>query len=424
MTEFTRRALLAATVPAALAGCTFSTYNGSSRATADVALRTLIGEGENRQLAAAGFVVMKDGEVLSSAVAGTAAGLDSTEGIPSRPFTLETSFRAASISKMAVALAALRVDQNGGLGLDDSLYLAFPALLRNPLFDTDKPITMRDLLAHTSTIQDPEEYWVPAPGDIKQLIHDGMYRMKDEAGGPLQYGPGEWFEYANFNYGIAASLLETATSERFDLLVRDRVLFPLRLDAGFNWSGVSLGRRKAGATLYRKGADGWKVQTDGPDILNDTDPFFLSDGEFDLSDYELGSNGTLFSPQGGMRANLIELAQLVAVVGRTPELTEEVWQLNADASNGYHEGRVFQSFGTGVFRHEPVVSPWPGEMMVGHHGEAYGLYAGAWHLPRKGIEIAYVVTGTPEGEQPPGGVHPAFNIWEQSLLNIIRATIS
>jgi len=422
MTEFTRRALIAAT-PFALAGCTFSTTGGPSRATADVALRTLIGEGETRQLPAAGFVVMKDGAVLASAAAGDASGLDPLEGVPRRPFTIETPFRAASISKMAVALTALRVAEGGGQGLDDSLYHAFPARLRNPLFDTDAEITMRHLLAHTSTIQDPEAYWVPAPGNIRQLINDSMYRVDMPDGGPLRYGPGAWFEYANFNYGIAATILELATRQRFDVLVRDQVILPLGIEAGFNWSGVRYDRRRAGATLYRKGHTGWSVQTDGPDILNDQGPFFLSDEPYDLANYERGSNGTLFSPQGGLRANLVDLARLAGAVGRTPALTDEVWRLNADASNGHHEGKVFQSFGTGVFRHEPAVSPWPGELMLGHHGEAYGLYAGAWHLPGKGIELAYAVTGTPEGKQPGGGVHPAFNVWEQSLVNIARATV-
>ncbi|MEO0881196.1 MAG: serine hydrolase domain-containing protein [Pseudomonadota bacterium] len=425
MAHFTRRALVASAplilVPS-LAGCTFNTHRGPSRATADVALRTLIGDGAERALPAAGYVVMKDGEILASAVSGDAAGLDPLEGAARRPFTVETPFRAASISKMAVALTALAVAQDGTLGLDEDLTDLFPALPAPP--NASGGLTMRQLLAHTSTIQDPAEYWVPAPGNIRELIDARMFRSATPDGGPFAYKPGEWLEYANFNYGIAATALELATQQRFDVLVRDKVILPLRLEAGFNWSGVWYNRRQAGATLYRKGPQGWTVQTDGPDILNSTGPFFLSDGDYDLANYELGSNGTLFGPQGGLRASLIDLARLAAVVGRTPDLTDEVWRLNADASNGYHEDKVFQSFGTGVFRHEPAVSAWPGQTMLGHHGEAYGLYAGAWHLPQKGIEIAYAVTGTPEGPQPGGGVHPAFNVWEQSIVNIIRATVS
>lgn len=425
MTDFTRRGLIA-TAPLALAGglsaCTFNTHRGPSRATSDVALRTLVGSGERRALAAAGYVVMKDGEVLTSAVAGDAAGLDPLEGVARRPFTIETPFRMASVSKMAVALTALAVAREGTLGLDEDLREVFPDLPAPP--GRYVGLTMRQLLAHTSTIKDPEAYWVPAPGNIRELISDNLFRTEGLDGGPFEYGPGEWLEYANFNYGLAATALELATGQRFDVLARDKVVLPLRLDAGFNWSGVWYNQRRLGATLYRKGQQGWTVQTDGPDLLNETSPFFLSDGDFDLANYEIGSNGTLFSPQGGMRGTLIDLARMAAAVGRTPELTNEVWRLNRDASNGYHEDKVFQSFGTGVFRHESSVSAWPGQTMLGHHGLAYGLYSGAWHLPQKGIEIAYVVTGTPEGAQPGGGVHPAFNVWEQSIVNIIRATVS
>ncbi|MEM8636492.1 MAG: serine hydrolase domain-containing protein [Pseudomonadota bacterium] len=426
MTDFTRRALLASApfaLAPALTGCAFSTVSGPSRATADVALRTLIGEGERRALPAAGFVVMKNGEVLASAAAGDAVGLDPTEGVSRRPFTVETPFRAASISKMVVALTALEVARDGGLDLDGDMQAVFPALARNPAFG-ETPITMRQLLAHTSTITDPEAYWVAAPGDVRGLINGDLYRAEGLDGAPLAYGPGDWFEYANINYGLAATALELVTGQRFDLLAAERVLLRLGMDAGFNWSGVSSAKRRAGATLYRKFAEGWRVQTDGPDVLAGTGPFFLSDGDYDLSDYEPGTNGTLFGPQGGLRANLVDLARLAGAVGRTETMTEEVWRLNADGSNGDHLERIFQSFGTGVFLHEASVSAWPGQTMIGHHGEAYGLYAGAWHLPQKGIELAYAVTGTPDGIQPGGGIHPAFNVWEQALVNIARATVS
>ena len=406
----------------ALPACTFGSGRRPSRATADVALRTLIGEDETRQLPAAGFVVMKDGRVIASAAEGDASGLDPAENVTRRPFTIDTPFRAASISKMVVALTALRLAERGGRDLDAPLPAELDALLRHPAFP-ETPLTLRQLLAHTTTIQDPAEYWVAAPGDIRSLLTPDLFRMSAPDGSALVHGPGDWFEYANLNYGIAATVMETDTGERFDRLALSQVLQPLGIRAGFNWSGVASDRRRAGATLYRKRSDGWTAQVDDPETLNGTRPSVLSDPSYDLRTYPPGTNGTLFSPQGGLRASLTDLARLAALVGRTPALTGEVWRLNAQAANGHHEDYVFQSFGTGVFRHEAGVSPWRGQAMIGHHGEAYGLYAGAWHLPGLGIELAYAVTGTPDGAQPSGGRHTAFNVWEQSLVNIARATV-
>ncbi|MEL6324390.1 MAG: serine hydrolase domain-containing protein, partial [Pseudomonadota bacterium] len=205
--SWSRRIFLTSTAAASLAACTFNTARGPSRATADVAVRTLIGQGDKRALPAAGFVVMKQGEVIASAVAGDAAGLDPTEGVQRRPFRIDTPFRAASISKMATALTALRLSNAGLIDLDADIrnYTDLPLL--NPAFP-DTPITMRQLLAHTSTIQDPEEYWVAAPGDIRSILGPDMFRRTGFDGGPLAYGPGEWLEYANINYGIAANVME------------------------------------------------------------------------------------------------------------------------------------------------------------------------------------------------------------------------
>lgn len=50
--------------------------------------------------------------------------------------------------------------------------------------------------------------------------------------------------------------------------------------------------------------------------------------------------------------------------------------------------------------HPAIDSPLPGERLIGHHGEAYGLYSGAFHLPDRDVEIAFAVTGTyPEGRE-------------------------
>ncbi|MEL7482708.1 MAG: hypothetical protein AAGJ29_14265, partial [Pseudomonadota bacterium] len=89
------------------------------------------------------------------------------------------------------------------------------------------------------------------------------------------------------------------------------------------------------------------------------------------------------------------------------------------------EGPGIEPIGLAVVAEHELARPgaWPGQLMLGHHGQAYGLYAGAFHLPNKGIELAYAVTGTPDGAQAGGGRHTAFNVWEQTLVNIARATV-
>lgn len=410
MPNLTRRAVLtAAPLIGALGGCVSGFVSGPR---ARASLRNLVGHGSARALPAAGFVLMRDRKILASAAEGVAGGLSPDEQAPLRHFTTYTPFRAASISKLATALTAQRLAAANGYSLD--------APLEDPLFaarpPSAPPLTLRRLLSHTSGISDPETYWIAAPGHIRDLLGPDIYKMQDEQT--------PWFEYANLNYGIVATLLEQASGKRFDLLARDFVFAPLDMDAGFNWAGMAPAWRRKGASLYRKTDGVWTVQTDGAEILNAQAPAILSAPDYNLATYTPGTNGTLFSPQGGLRASLVDLAKLASALKTAPDLTEEVWRLNTDRTNGQHEDGVFLSFGSGVFRHEAPVSPWPGQTMLGHHGEAYGLYAGAWFLPELDLTLAYAVTGTPDGTQPPGGKHPAFNIWEQALVDIARQSIS
>lgn len=57
-----------------------------------------------------------------------------------------------------------------------------------------------------------------------------------------------------------------------------------------------------------------------------------------------------------------------------------------------------------------------GEELVGHPGEAYGFYGGAWAVRDGSIAFAYCVTGADRS----GGVsrHPVseFTRWEQELF--------
>ena len=361
--------------------------------------------------AAAGLVVRQSGEVLVSAASGFASGLSTEEasaGIPLRLFTPQTKMRVASVSKMGVALTALRLSQTGAFGLDDDASTWWPGLV-NPAFP-NTPITTRHLLSHTSTLIDPDAYWVAAPGEIESVVNGDVW----SAIGP----PGDWFTYCNLNYGIAATVLERISGERFDRLANRLALEPSGLgSAGYNWAGVPQSERRAGATLYRFSESQWRVQTDGTDTLNDTAPSGLVETGFQYADYQVGSNGTLFSPQGGLRASLEDMANLAGSVSKTV-LTQPVWQADAARSNGQTEGGLYLVSGTGVFSWPEDQSPIPGYAMVGHDGEAYGLYSGAWSIPALDAQIAFAVTGTPDGEQPPGVTHSGYNIWSQTLFDL------
>jgi CubicO group peptidase (beta-lactamase class C family) len=313
--------------------------------------------------------------------------------------------RVASVSKLAVALTAHRLAERGEIDLDTPLSFWFGDALRHPDFpDVDIPV--RHLMSHTSGLQDPAVYWYTETGRIEDLFTLDMW---------LPGPPGGYFTYCNFGWGILATVLERQVGERFDLLADRITLGPLGITAGFNWSGVPEEERRAGATLSRKIDGDWTVQVDGPDMLEGSGPAIMMPPGKSLEDYEVGTNGTLFSPQGGLRASLEELCPLVRTIAVNETAARPAWVFDPATQNGDTDNGYFSVYGEGPQIHPASDSPVPGVKLIGHHGEAYGLYSGAWHAPDLDAEIAYAITGMPapeDAEVPPSSIHRTVNAWD------------
>ncbi|WP_396274719.1 serine hydrolase domain-containing protein, partial [Hyphomonas sp.] len=187
----TRRGLLAGASTLTAAGCASFPASGPPSEAHD-RIRALVEEGD---VPAAGLVVCRRGRIVFSFAAGLAQGA----GGETAPvlFRADTKMRIASVSKMAVALSAHRLGSSGLLDIDEDVSAAFDPPLRHPQF-SDAPVTLRQLLGHTAGLQDPEIYWMAAPGRTEGLFTPAMWR-------PAEAGPpGSAFKYANFGYGLAA----------------------------------------------------------------------------------------------------------------------------------------------------------------------------------------------------------------------------
>lgn len=365
-----------------------------------------------KPLAGVGVIAVQNGKRVLSRVEGFASGLDASENRKKRPFTADSPFRVASMSKVVVLLTARAMAAAGVLDLDADINEGLGLNLRHPRYP-DIPVTLRHLLTHRSGISDPAVYWTEPSGDIRDLISSEIFK-----GGK----PGEWFEYANINYGLSVTIMEATSRERFDRLTQTYVLEPLGLDAGFNWAGVSEGKRRAGATLYREAGENIHIQTDSPGALSDNGPvLYGNDKLFVFDDYTPGRNGTLLSPQGGLRASLNDLLAIAGALGDDPDLHRADWIY--DGTNGADGGGHFVSFGPGLYLYPPELSPIPGQMMVGHHGEAYGMYGGLWHLPQINAQIVHAVTATPEPPEPYHAGPPAIAPESRILLDEAMAAL-
>jgi CubicO group peptidase (beta-lactamase class C family) len=318
-----------------------------------------------------------------------------------RAATPDDPARIASVSKLVVAIGVMKLVEQKALDLDRdvSRYLDWP--LRNPAF-LDRPITLRMLLSHTASLRDGEDLYVIALGDTlkDQLANPGVW---DPA-----HGPGDgYFTYGNMNYPVIAAIVEKVTRERFDVWMRREVLDPLKIDACYNWPTCSDAAVSRAIVLT---LDGETVRDDLGGKQPDC-PVYVEEGEpCDLARSQLGENGALWSPQGGLRISVRGLSRVGRMLLNHGELDgvrllqpasvdallAVQWTFNG--TNGKTDEGMYCSYGLAT---QQLATPLKGcaddpagdgGLRIGHHGDAYGLRSGLWIDQASDTGIAYLVT--------------------------------
>jgi CubicO group peptidase (beta-lactamase class C family) len=150
-------------------------------------------------------------------------GLASLE--TARPVTPETLFELGSCTKAFTGLALARLRSEAGL------YFHSPVGRLLPLFfglyqGRQAPITLADLLHHTSGIPDTTIMTLPA-GDQDYALKRTVLGV---SGLQLAFLPGNSFLYATVNYDVAAQVLESVSGMGYEEYMTERVLKPLGLN--------------------------------------------------------------------------------------------------------------------------------------------------------------------------------------------------
>jgi CubicO group peptidase (beta-lactamase class C family) len=364
--------------------------------------------------------------------------------------SVDSPMRIASISKHATTIGFLRLLEQGKVGLDDDLSDHLGFRLRHPLFPAT-PITPRLALSHTSGLRNGPSYPVPFGRPLSAALTEGGVQYDNGAWWSPATEPPGWFAYADVNFAVVAQLIERLSGERFDRYMTTHLFAPLKLDCGFNWSGVSEAARSRAAALYRKGADEDHFQPDGPWIAQldaapppgPVIPVARAPEAKDrpLESYQPGENGFVFAPQGGLRASARDLAAIARLLAnggalggvrllksetialmRTP-----VWRYDPARPNGepYGGGGIL-AYGLGTCILTGVSGPsgdnlFPGcAGWVGHLGEAYGLLSGLWVNPKTGAGLVYLINGvsSPHAQNP--GARSAYT-WQEERLGAVLA---
>ena len=247
---------------------------------------------------------------------------------PEKPVTRDTKFRVASVSKMFTIFSLMQLVEQGKINLEDDAgnYLGFK--FRNPNFP-EEPITIEMLASHLSSLRDGKIYSAPPEVSVREFfLPNGKFW---EGGSHFADAmPGKYFTYCNLNYGLLGTIIEVVTGKRFDLYQRENIL--RQLDTRADYLPANLDRKdfEMLGTIYRKkNSQGawnefgkWFAQIDdfdggqpSQDTLALQNPY--EENFCDVCDskkYRVGTNATIFSPQGGLRISFEELAHVLEML--------------------------------------------------------------------------------------------------------------
>ncbi len=196
-----------------------------------------------------------------------------------KPMSKDALFQIYSMTKPITATAILMLIEEGRLRLTDPIANFVPeydrlqvAVLKEPLatvtatteFHTvtvARPITVRDLLTHTSgivtdvgTISNREAAKIPRHPE--ETLADRIPRF---AAVPLEFQPGTRWSYSpNVGFNVLARIVEVVSGLSFDRFVRERIFVPL----GMNDTAYSLddAQTRRVATNYLSTPGGLQVQ--------------------------------------------------------------------------------------------------------------------------------------------------------------------
>ena len=284
-----------------------------------------------------------------------------------------TIYRIASISKVIVALAAMKLVEEKKLDLDEdiSVYLGFK--VRN-IYHPDHIITTRMLMTQTSSITDGFDDEDMSNDESRRDTYNGVngtflpVKLEDLLipNDSVYYSditfdkevPGTNFIYSNFGCGILACIIERISGEYFTDYVKKVLLTPLSLDASFRVDEIKNFENVASTYVPR----------DGEMVLNRTKERFLK-GVYPR--FEIGQNYR--GPAGGLYISAKDLSVIMLMMINRgtyqgikvyePETIELMFVKN-------WEGHTDGYYAKGL---QMAIMDVNGYKLYGHFGSAYGV---------------------------------------------------
>lgn len=325
-----------------------------------------------KQQRASGVVtlVMRDGRIVHH----EAAGMANMEA--NRAMTPDEIFWIASMTKSLTSTAVMILVDEGKLSLDEAAAKWLPELAKVKLANGEslaRPITLRDLLSHTSGIPDPARK--PTDGNVP-IAQYALDLLKE----PFDFQPGSKFEYG-FGLTVAGRIVEIASGQSFEQFIGERIITPLGMK-DTTWHPDAAQRRRLART--------YKLR--GPALVPAHNAFLTSEPDIWRE----------AEPSGGLFSTAADMARFYQMVLNGGELdgTRIVSAGSvAEMTRPHTAGGKTIQYGLGWFNNaaEKKTTPRFSNHSFGHGG-AFGTHG--WVDPEKKMVIVFMV---PNVLVPKGG---------------------
>jgi CubicO group peptidase (beta-lactamase class C family) len=175
---------------------------------------------DKAHLPGAGVALVSNGDLL------WCGGFGKADVAGGRDVTCDTEFRVGSISKSFVALALLKLQEEGKINLEARLQDVAPEVPVNNPWESTNPVRIVNLLEHTAGFDDmqaSEVYNLSDRYDFSLLEVFKRFREPQD----VRWPPGTRMSYSNPGFGVAGYLIEKVTGAPFDQYIRQTILRPL-----------------------------------------------------------------------------------------------------------------------------------------------------------------------------------------------------
>src|SRR6267378_4430800 len=178
---------------------------------------------DKEHIPGAGVALVANGQLL------WCGGIGKADLATGREMTCDTEFRVGSISKTFVALALLKLQEDGKINLYARLQDVAPEIPMNNRWEATQPVRIVNLLEHTAGFDDMESsevYNLKARYDFPLLDVFKRFLKPQVARWP----PGTRMSYSNPGNAIAGYLIEKVAGRPFDQYIRETFLRPLGME--------------------------------------------------------------------------------------------------------------------------------------------------------------------------------------------------